>query len=177
MSGTASRCDRLLGKRLCLALASQPKRTRFLFEFLPQERLSATAQPALASMCSGPSGCAAQHNEQVLAAAGCATAGVAFQARAVAHQSEIAAFAAGLALVALGLGLGAFLCRKHSCACARQDDRLLLELLGGREFLLGLGLERRAAGDFCARLAAGKGGDFAAGSATRATLPPADGGG
>ena len=36
-----------------------------------------------------------------------AAAGVAFQAGAVAHQREIAAFAAGFAFVALGLGLGA----------------------------------------------------------------------
>src|SRR5206468_12376778 len=128
---------------------------------LPPERLSATAQPALASLCSGPRGCAPQHNEQVLATARRAPAGVAFQARAVAHQCEIAAFAAGLALVALGLGLGAFLRRKRSCARsrvrARQGERLLLELLGGREFLFGLGLERRAAGGFSARFAAAEG--------------------
>src|SRR5262245_61418757 len=36
-------------------------------------------------------------------------AGVALHACAVAHQGEVAAFAAGLAFVALGLGLGAFL--------------------------------------------------------------------
>ena len=53
-----------------------------------------------------------------------------------------------------------------------------LELLGGREFLFGLGLERRAAGDFSARLAASKGRYLpAARDATRATLPPADRGG
>src|SRR5260370_41091984 len=58
-----------------------------------------------------------------------------------------------------------------------QGGRLLLELLGGREFLFGLGLERRAAGDLAARFAAAGGRDVAAGSATPATLPPADGGG
>src|SRR4051794_20184187 len=38
-----------------------------------------------------------------------AAAGVALHAGAVAHQSEVAAFAAGLALVAPGAGLGALL--------------------------------------------------------------------
>lgn len=36
-----------------------------------------------------------------------AAAGVALQAGAVAHESEVSAFAAGFALIALGLGFGA----------------------------------------------------------------------
>src|SRR5262249_33553306 len=112
-----------------------------------------------------------------------AAAGVAFEARAVANRRQVAAFAAGLAFVALGLGLGALLRRQRpriharvGKLAARQSELLLLELLGGRELLLGLGLER--GGAFRARLAAAEGGDLAAARrATRATLPPADGGG
>src|SRR5215472_1037223 len=109
------------------------------------------------------------------------SAGVAFEAGAVANEREVAAFAAGLAFVALGLGFGALL-RRH-CArartrvgklAARDRELLLLELLGGRELLLGL--ER--GGALGARLAAAEGRDLAAaGRAPRATLPPADGGG
>src|SRR5215468_12432679 len=118
---------------------------------------------------------------RALAAPRGAAASVAFQARAVAHEREVAAFAAGLAFVALGLGFGALL-RRH-CAragarlgnfAARDGKLLLLELLGGRELLLGL--ER--GGALGARLAAAEGRDLAAaGRARRATLPPADGGG
>src|SRR5215472_18479699 len=110
-----------------------------------------------------------------------AAAGVAFQAGAVANEREVAAFAAGLAFVALGLGFSALL-RRH-CArartrvgklAARDGELLRLELLGGRELLLGL--ER--GGALGARLAAAEGRDLAAaGRAPRATLPPADGGG
>ena len=74
-----------------------------------------------------------------------AAAGVAFEARAVAHQGEIAAFAAGFAFVALGLGLGALLGRalaRRALGPSRVGELQLLELLGGRELLLGLGLER-----------------------------------
>src|SRR6516225_5976010 len=112
---------------------------------------------------------------RALAAPRGTSASVAFEARAVANEREVAAFAAGLAFVALGLGFGALL-RCHRARArtrlgnlaARDDELLLLELLGGRELLLGLGLER--GGAFGARLAA------AAGRAPRATLP-ADGGG
>src|SRR4029079_12101460 len=77
------------------------------------------------------------------------------------------AFAAGFAFVALGLGLGASVgghCASID-ACVRTvlaaDERevLLLELLGGREPVFGLGLERGRAGDFRAGLAAAEGGD------------------
>src|SRR5262245_49865965 len=85
-----------------------------------------------------------------------AAARVALPARAVAHQGEVAAFAAGLALVALGLGLGAFLGRHSSRASASvsnigagvrlgEGGVLLLELLGRRELALGLGLQCRCA--------------------------------
>ena len=77
-----------------------------------------------------------------------AAAGVAFQAGAVAHQGEIAAFAAGFAFVALGLGLGALLGRHHACLRPPLGDGegvLLLELLRGRKLLLGLRFERDAA--------------------------------
>src|SRR5215831_7804088 len=103
---------------------------------------------------------------RALAAPRRAAASIAFEARAVANEREVAAFAAGLAVVALGLGFGALL--------RRQRELLLLKLLGGRELLLGL--ER--GGALGARLAAAEGRDLAAaGRATRATLPPADGGG
>src|SRR5215510_15947638 len=119
---------------------------------------------------------------RALAAPRRAAASIAFQARAVANEREVAAFAAGLAFVALGLGFGALLRRQRARArtrlgnlAARNGELLLLELLGGRELLLGLGLER--GGAFGARLAAAEGRDLAAaGRASRATLP-ADGGG
>src|SRR5262249_62259439 len=108
-------------------------------------------------------------------------AGVAFEAGAVANEREVAAFAAGFAVVTLGLGFGALLRRQRprirarvGKLAAREGELLLLELLGGRELLLGL--ER--GGALGARLAAAEGRDLAAaGRATRATLPPADGGG
>src|SRR5262249_1796820 len=107
------------------------------------------------------------------------SAGVAFQARAVANEREVAAFAAGLAFVALGLGFGALLRRQRPRAgarlgnlAARDGELVLLELLGGRGLLLG-----PRGGAFGARLAAAEGRDLAAaGRAPRATLP-ADGGG
>src|SRR5262249_54569828 len=110
------------------------------------------------------------------------SASIAFEARAVANEREVAAFAAGLPFIALGLGFGALLRRQRPRArtrlgnlAARNGELLLLELLGGRELLRGLGLER--GGAFGARLAAAEGRDFAAaGRAPRATLP-ADGGG
>src|SRR5215468_8709198 len=120
---------------------------------------------------------------RALAAPRGAAAGVAFEARAVADQREVAAFAARLAFVALGLGFGALLRRPRPRIrahvgkfAARQRELLLLELLGGRELLLGLSLER--GGALGARLTAAEGRDLAAaGRAPRATLPPADGGG
>src|SRR5262249_62065434 len=120
-------------------------------------------------------------NECASAASRGAAAGVAFQARAIANEREVAAFAAGLAFVALGLGFGALLRRQRprvrACVgklAAGQRELLLLELLGGRELLLGL--ER--GGALGARLAAAEGPDLAAARrAPRATLPPADGGG
>src|SRR5262245_23144998 len=101
-----------------------------------------------------------------LTAPGRAAAGVALEAGAVAHQGEVAAFAAGFALVTLGLGLGALLggvgarlgARVDAFVAARQG--LLLELLGGGELVLRLGLERGGAGDFRARLAATEGRDL-----------------
>src|SRR5262245_30458999 len=119
---------------------------------------------------------------RALAAPRRAAASIAFEAGAVANEGEVAAFAAGLAFIALGLGFGALLRRHRACArarirniAARNHVLVLLELLGGRELLLGLGLER--GGAFGARLAAAEGRDLAAaGRAPRATLP-ADGGG
>src|SRR6516164_2321212 len=115
---------------------------------------------------------------RALAAPRGTSAGVAFEAGAVANEREVAAFAAGLAFVALGLGFGALLRRQRARAgarlgnlAARDGELVLLDLLGGRELLLGLGLER--GGAFGARLAAAEGRDLAAaGRASRATLPP-----
>src|SRR5262249_39798211 len=79
------------------------------------------------------------------------------------------------AVVALGPGFGALLgshsARLRARVAAHDGELLLLELLGGRELLLGLGLER--GGAFGARLAAAEGrGPAAARRAPRATLPP-----
>ena len=72
-----------------------------------------------------------------LATPGGAAARIALEAGAVAHQREVAAFAAGFALVALGLGLGALLrsgstrfrARVGALLAARDD--LLLKLFSG----------------------------------------------
>src|SRR5215831_4221856 len=89
---------------------------------------------------------------RALAAPRGTSAGVAFEAGAVANEREVAAFAAGLAFVALGLGFGALLRRHRARArtrlgnlAARNGELVLLELLGGRELLLDLGLERGGA--------------------------------
>src|SRR5262249_52157857 len=89
---------------------------------------------------------------RALAAPRGTSAGVAFEAGAVANEREVAAFAAGLAFVALGLGFGALLRRHRARArtrvgnlAARDGELVLLELLGGRELLLDLGLERGGA--------------------------------
>src|SRR5262249_56796169 len=58
----------------------------------------------------------------VLAAPRGAAAGVAFEARAVANEREVAAFAAGLAFVALGLGFGALLRRQRARARTRLGN-------------------------------------------------------
>src|SRR6266545_5033145 len=79
---------------------------------------------------------------------------IALQARTVAHQREVAAFAAGFAFVALGLGFGAFLGGVRTRLGFGEGE--LLELFRGRELQLGLGLERGGAGDFGARLAAAR---------------------
>src|SRR5260370_7965484 len=154
MNGTARRRDRLLAKHLFLALNSQLKTKSSNWNS------SSPTGPGLGVLWS-ERGCAAEKKEQVLSPTRCAPARVAFQTGAVAHQREVAAFAAGLTFVALGFSLGAFLRRNRSCAhaCIRhtarvspwQGERLLLELLGGREFLLGLGLQRRAARNFVPR--------------------------
>src|SRR5262245_45492715 len=110
--------------------------------------------------------CDARRRTKRLAAPRRAAAGVALETCAVAHQREVAAFAAGLALVAFGLGLGALLRRGSTGFRARvgallaAGESLLLELLGGGELVLGLGLERGGAGDFRARLTATEGGDL-----------------
>src|SRR5262249_10461975 len=115
---------------------------------------------------------------------GGAAARIAFEAGAVANEREVAAFAAGFAFVALGLGFGALLRRQRPRArarvgnlAARDDELLLLELLGGRKLLLGLGLER--GGAFGARLAAAEGPHPAAARRAPPHTPPptADGGG
>src|ERR1700730_18366568 len=90
-----------------------------------------------------------------------AAARIALQTRAVPHQREIQALRAHLALIALRLGLGA----------AFGGDGFgvglgplhLLERLGRREFLLGLGFECGRAGDFAAWAGGGEGRDFVAG--------------
>src|SRR6516162_1537829 len=86
-----------------------------------------------------------------------ASARIAFETRAVAHEREVAAFAAGLALVAARFGFGAFLRRRGLGMGARFGA--VLQFLRRREFRLGLALERRSAGDFRARAGGGKGGD------------------
>src|SRR5215510_7536518 len=116
---------------------------------------------------------------RALAAPRGTSAGVAFEAGAVANEREVAAFAAGLAFVALGLGFGALLRRHRARARTRVGNLAArdgeLELLGGRELLLDLGLER--GGALGTRLAGAEGRHLAAaGRAPRATLP-ADGGG
>src|SRR5262249_16481005 len=121
--------------------------------------------------------------QRVSAAPRRASAGIALEAGAVPHEREVAAFAAGPPLVAFGLCLGPLFRRDRPRArarlrnfAARMGDLLLLELLGRRELLLGLGLERGSA--FRARLAAGERRHLgAAGHAPRATLPAADRGG
>src|SRR5215472_5160982 len=109
---------------------------------------------------------------------GCAAARVAFEAGAVAHQREVAAFAAGFTLVAARFGFGAFLRRRGFRMRARFGA--VLEFLRRREFRLGLGLERGGAGDFRARGGGGQRGDFGRRSPTRraarATLPTEGGG-
>src|SRR5512135_2949245 len=86
-----------------------------------------------------------------------APARIAFEARAVAHQGEVAAFAAGFAFVAASFGFGAFLRRRRFGVRARFGA--VLEFLRRREFRLRLGLERGGAGDFRARGGGGEGGD------------------
>src|SRR3984885_14459757 len=90
-----------------------------------------------------------------------AAASITLEASPVAPRREIPALAASLALVALGAGFGAFLRRGVFGVAAGVDAVDLLELLGGREFLLGLGLERDGTGDFAARAGGGKRGDVA----------------
>ena len=82
---------------------------------------------------------------------------IALQARAVSHQREIPARAAGFALIAFRLRLGPFLSRRGAGVAVRPLH--LLERLRRREFLLGLGLERRSAGEFGARGRGGECGD------------------
>src|SRR5207253_2958663 len=85
-------------------------------------------------------------------------AGIALQARAVAYQGEIPALSTSLSFVALCLGLRALLrCGSAGFGAGvgtREGQGGLFELLGGGEFLLGLGFQRGGAGDFGARLAA-----------------------
>src|SRR5579885_1752761 len=66
---------------------------------------------------------------------------VALHARAVAHQREVAAFAAGLALVAFGAGFGAFLARRGFGLRARVERGLHFERLRRRKLCFGLGFE------------------------------------
>src|SRR5439155_25287085 len=84
-----------------------------------------------------------------------APAGVALEARAVAHQREVQALRAHLAFVALGFRFGAARGGGRLGVRLGEGD-LRFELLGGRELALGLGLERGGAGDFGAR----EGGDL-----------------
>jgi len=89
-----------------------------------------------------------------------APARIALQTSAVPHQREIQALRAHLALIALGLGLGAAFGGGEFGVDAGFGE--VLELLGRRDFLLGLGFERGRAGDFAARAHGGQRGDFAA---------------
>src|SRR5262249_59167019 len=82
----------------------------------PPDRSAPSATGAGLAVLWSAGGCAAEQKRQVLAAARRRPAGVVFQARAVSHQGEVAAFAAGLALLALVFGLGAFLGRHPACA-------------------------------------------------------------
>src|SRR5580692_4930406 len=78
-----------------------------------------------------------------------AAARIALQTSPIPHQGEIQALRAHLALIALRLGLGAaFGGDGFGVGFAPLH---LLERLCRREFLLGLGFERDAAGDFAAR--------------------------
>src|ERR1051325_8341976 len=72
-----------------------------------------------------------------------AAARVALHAGAVAHQSEVAAFAAGFALVALGAGLGALLGGRRLRMGLRVGPVELVERGGGLRLL---GLQRGGAG-------------------------------
>src|SRR5208337_3440720 len=99
-------------------------------------------------------------------APGGAPAGVAFEAGAVAHQREVAAFAAGFAFVAAGscfraLAGGGCAGGRTLLAPSEGEGLLLLQLLGRREPLLGLGLERRGSRNLGARLARSKRGYLA----------------
>jgi hypothetical protein len=86
---------------------------------------------------------------------------IALQTRAIAHQREVQALRAHLAVIALRLGLGAAFGGDGLGVGLRPLH--LLERLGRREFLLGLGFEGGRAGDFAARARGGEGSDFAAG--------------
>src|SRR5579871_2830223 len=99
---------------------------------------------------------------------------IALQTRAVAHQREVAAGAAGFAFVAFGAGFGAAFGGDGFGVGANVGH--LLERLGGREFLLNYGFEHGGAGDFGARSGSGEGGDDSA-SACFARRPSRCGGG
>src|SRR4051812_19287555 len=86
-------------------------------------------------------------------APGRAATRIALEARAVAHQREVQALRAHLALIALDLGGGATFGgeRLGVGLLLRLGPGQRLELLGGREFSLGLRLEHGGAEDFGAR--------------------------
>ena len=91
-----------------------------------------------------------------------AAARIALQTRAVAHQREIPALAAHFAFVAFGFRLGtAFGGGRFGVGAGVEAvlERAMFERLRRREFLLGLGLQCRGAGEFAARAGAGKCGD------------------
>jgi hypothetical protein len=90
-----------------------------------------------------------------------ASARIALQTRAVAHQREVQALPAHLTFVAFGFSFGAAFGGYRLCfgTGSRLGPLQLLERLGRREFLLGLGLERGGAGGFAARAGGGDCGD------------------
>ena len=104
---------------------------------------------------------------------------VAFHAGAVAHQGEVAALAAGFAFVAFGARLGAFFGCGRLGVCAGVGPGEMLERLRRREFWLGLGFERRAAGGFATGIGGVERGDIGGAPtrrAARAALPTKGGG-
>src|SRR5215510_12128025 len=105
-----------------------------------------------------------------------ASARVALEARAVAHQREVQALRAHLAFVALGFRFGAARGGgRLGVGLGKRDLRF--ELLGRRELALGLALERGGAGDFGACAGGGEGSDIRYSTPARFAVRPSSCGG